>query len=30
MSLAQREQRAPEILEQLLRIGVQPQETFVG
>lgn len=26
MSLAQREQRAPEILEQLLRIGVQPQE----
>jgi len=29
MSLAQREQRAPEILEELLRIGVQPQETFV-
>lgn len=26
MSLAQREQRAPELLEQFLRIGVQPQE----
>ena len=30
MSLAQREQRAPELLEQFLRIGVQPQEQRGG